>query len=388
MWLAGERTLSLAVLIPTVGYFGCLALNDRGKYKQSRFLLMSILNGGIFFYSVAFGRDSGLHFLLFPGISLSILIFDFKERRSLIWSTIFPLSLFAILLLSGFKIPGIPAAHVTAPHILFWSVLIISFFIMLGTIFTLYISYEKTIEELRAGQERLIYGSKMTALGEMSSGIAHEINNPLAVIQARAHQMRWLAENNKLDLDTAIMASSQISETVMRIAKIVRALKAISRDGAKDPYEKVPLARLIQETLDLCSERIRERGIKIETGIVPDGLTIECSPVQISQVILNLLNNAYDAIESLEKKWIRVHCQEEGNGVLIRVTDSGAGIPAEIRNQLFTPFFTTKPQGRGTGLGLSISKGMVEMHGGWLKVDETCANTCMLVYLPKAAAST
>ena len=234
----------------------------------------------------------------------------------------------------------------------------------------------------------MIYGSKMTALGEMSSGIAHEINNPLAVIQARAHQMRWLAENNKLDLDTAIMASSQISETVMRIAKIVRALKAISRDGAKDPYEKVPLARLIQETLDLCSERIRERGIKIETGIVPDGLTIECSPVQISQVILNLLNNAYDAIESLEKKWIRVHCQEEGNGVLIRVTDSGAGIPAEIRNQLFTPFFTTKPQGRGTGLGLSISKGMVEMHGGWLKVDETCANTCMLVYLPKAAAST
>lgn len=116
---------------------------------------------------------------------------------------------------------------------------------------------------------------------------------------------------------------------------------------------------------------------------VREGLEVECRPTQISQVILNLLNNAHDAIGSLEEKWVMVSVTEIENDIEIRVTDSGSGIPEHVRMKIMEPFFTTKPVGKGTGLGLSVSLGILKAHRGSLVVDTESKNTCFVLRFPR-----
>ncbi|MBI3556955.1 MAG: GHKL domain-containing protein [Deltaproteobacteria bacterium] len=110
---------------------------------------------------------------------------------------------------------------------------------------------------------------------------------------------------------------------------------------------------------------------------------IECRDIQILTIIMNLVNNARDALEDQPEKWVRLHVTEENDFVEISVTDSGKGISRNIQEKIFQPFFTTKELGKGTGLGLSIAKGIVESHRGALYYDSFCANTRFIVRLPK-----
>jgi signal transduction histidine kinase len=115
-------------------------------------------------------------------------------------------------------------------------------------------------------------------------------------------------------------------------------------------------------------------------------LRIDCRPTEISQVLLNLLNNAVDAVQPLAEKWVELQVRSAGKDVEISVMDSGKGIPEKIRDKVGQPFFTTKVVGHGTGLGLSISRGIVEAHGGHLNLDTQCEHTRFVVTLPKAVA--
>jgi C4-dicarboxylate-specific signal transduction histidine kinase len=118
-----------------------------------------------------------------------------------------------------------------------------------------------------------------------------------------------------------------------------------------------------------------------------EDFNIKCRPGELAQVLLNLLNNSYDAVQDLPEKWVRVNLDSFGSTIDIRVTDSGPGIPAEISSKLMQSFFTTKEIGKGTGLGLSISKGIVEAHNGNIRIDNNCKNTCFVVTLPKMGSS-
>ena len=118
----------------------------------------------------------------------------------------------------------------------------------------------------------------------------------------------------------------------------------------------------------------------IET--IPDEVKVKCRPVQISQVIINLIGNACDAIESLPDKWIKIGIRNASGPIVLFVMDSGRGIPESIAKKIFQPFFTTKDVGKGTGLGLSISKGIMDAHGGSISVDFECENTCFLLSFP------
>jgi C4-dicarboxylate-specific signal transduction histidine kinase len=124
-------------------------------------------------------------------------------------------------------------------------------------------------------------------------------------------------------------------------------------------------------------------GVVLEVGIISDSLEIECRDIEISQVLLNLLNNAYDAVTDKEDKWVRIDVKETESAAIITVTDSGPGIPENIRNKITQPFFTTKELGKGTGLGLSISLGIVGAHQGNLTLDTHSSHTCFVVTLPK-----
>ena len=236
--------------------------------------------------------------------------------------------------------------------------------------------------ERRATEAALVQGSKMASLGEMASGVAHEINTPLTVIQGKAFQMLRALDGTPFGPQQQRDTLQRIIDTTERIARIIRGLKSFSRSGERDPFLPCSLRAMVRETLDLCEERMRHNGVELRLAEILD-LHVNGRASQLSQVLLNLLGNAYDAVQSLPERWISVECRQGRKGrVELRVTDSGTGIPDAVAERMMQPFFTTKELGKGTGLGLSISKGIIEEHGGTLRLDRQSKNTCFVIELP------
>ncbi len=255
--------------------------------------------------------------------------------------------------------------------------------VFLGVVVDVTESIEKE-SLIRQQQMSLVHTSKMAALGEMAGGIAHEINNPLAVISTKAQLLRGFLEKGNLNTELFLQGLNKIDQTIMRIAKIIRSLRSFSRESDQDPMESAHLDLIVAEALDLCQEKLKNYGIDMRIKDVPS-LLIECRSTQISQILMNLVTNAFDAIEPLEDKWIEISAKVKGERVQIFVTDSGGGIPPEIAEKILDPFFTTKEVGKGTGLGLSISKGLAESHGGSLSYDPTSSHTRFVLDLPIVA---
>jgi PAS domain S-box-containing protein len=234
---------------------------------------------------------------------------------------------------------------------------------------------------LEQSRAQMILASKMSALGEMAGGIAHEINTPLAVIQMRTDQLLEHVEDGTLTNATLINSLQAIENTVKRIAQIISGLRSFARDGSRDPMIVFRVSKIVEDTFSLCKEKFKSHGISLEFDLKQDA-DIECRPGEISQVILNLLNNSFDAIQELPEKWIKIELNKIANLIFIRVTDSGKGITPENQKKLMQPFFTTKEIGKGTGLGLSISRGLIRSHHGKLDFDSQSENTSFLIALP------
>lgn len=241
----------------------------------------------------------------------------------------------------------------------------------------------QTEMQMAEAKAKMISSTKMAALGEMSGGIAHEINNPLTVIQARAFQLQQMVDAGKTDPLKIKQAAESISRTADKIARIIKSLRSFAREGTYDPFEVVPVKQVIEETLEFCRTRFYNHGVDIEVAPIDPDLEVECRLIQIEQVLLNLLNNSFDAIADLKDKWIRIKVEETQDNVEISVSDSGGGIPAAIADQIMLPFFTTKEVGKGTGLGLSISAGIIKSHKGELRLQPEAPNTTFVIKLPR-----
>ena len=228
--------------------------------------------------------------------------------------------------------------------------------------------------KLAETQSALVESEKFKSLGEMAGGIAHEINNPLAIAQGVAECIRALSDDQK----TKDLVGQMIQAT-KRIADIVKGLKTFSRDN--DAAEKAlhSVDSLVESTLTFCREKIQNGGVKLDINMPTEECVIDCNSTLISQVFLNLLVNSYDAIESMDSPWIRIDVVNNLNSVDIRFTDSGAGIPEDTQQRMMEPFFTTKTVGKGTGLGLSLSKSIVESQNGIFFYDKKCQNTSFVV---------
>jgi signal transduction histidine kinase/predicted Ser/Thr protein kinase/tetratricopeptide (TPR) repeat protein len=254
-------------------------------------------------------------------------------------------------------------------------------------------------ERTRA-EQMLVSASKMSALGEMAGGVAHEINNPLGIINVISGQLIDMVsdaeapatpqETSQLNLALLKKQLMKVQSTTERIAKIVKGLRTFARDARHDPKQNEKVRSIVDETVALCSEKFKAHGVQLlveppatTPGSSPEDIVVPCRLTEISQVLLNLCNNAYDAIRENEQKWIKIAWEADGDHLMLSVTDSGSGIPLEVLQKIFQPFFTTKAVGAGTGLGLSISKGIVDNHGGRLEYDPTCPNTRFVIVLPQ-----
>jgi PAS domain S-box-containing protein len=244
-----------------------------------------------------------------------------------------------------------------------------------------YLAIRFDITERKKSEQKLIQASKMATLGEMGGNIAHEVNNPLTVILGKTEQLLRYNAQGKMDHDVTKAYLEKIRDTGLKISNIIQGLRSFSRNAENDPMESSSITTAIQETIDLCTERFKQKSIKFSADINADA-KLECRPSQIAQIIMNLLGNSIDAIESLPEKWVKLSLEANDNEVIISVMDSGPGIPSAIVEKLMNPFFTTKPTGEGTGLGLSISRGIAEAHHGVLSYDASSANTKFVLRLP------
>ncbi len=246
------------------------------------------------------------------------------------------------------------------------------------------ITERKRIErELEISRAQAVSSAHLSALGMMAGNIAHEINNPLAVVHASASNLLEMAESGTVLLNELQSASTRIKRTANRISKIVKSLRQISRDGSVDPFQRTSVGELVEHALELCKERFREHSVRLDTSTVDSRLHVSCREVQIAQVLLNLLQNAFDAVADLPgDRWVRLEVTRHEHSVVFAVLDSGPGVPPELRVRVMEPFFTTKAVGKGTGLGLSLSKVIVEDHGGHLQLSQSDHHTCFSFSLP------
>ncbi len=175
----------------------------------------------------------------------------------------------------------------------------------------------------------------------------------------------------------------KIETTWSRISKIIKGIRTFAREDEDSPFRLASLSEILSDTLSLCGERLKSHHVALEMPILPPSLQIECRPIQLSQVLLNLLNNAFDAVEKVPEKRISVEVEELPNSIRIKISNSGPPIPTPLRERIMQPFFSTKEPGKGSGLGLSISKGIVETHQGRLDLASDPDQTTFIVTLPK-----
>ena len=231
-------------------------------------------------------------------------------------------------------------------------------------------------KELAFERERAAHTAKLASLGRMSGGVAHEINNPLAIIAGMSKLLTTTAHDSaKLEARVA-----KISNAVDRISNIVNGLKRFSRTGEKTVRDRCEVKTLMNEVMNLTLSKVHKNGVhlKVEGDLKA---VIVCDQAEVEQVLTNLIENAVDAIRGLSEKWIKVEVVSDSKSVKFKVVDSGRGIPPEISAKIFDPFFTTKEVGEGTGLGLSMSRGIIKDHGGELRIVPG-ENTCFEVELP------
>jgi PAS domain S-box-containing protein len=262
---------------------------------------------------------------------------------------------------------------------------------------TLAIENQKTIEKQRA---EMTNKSKLSALGELATGLAHEINNPLSQLMFETAVFQDQVKDGQVGTAPEKLNDfiSKISGSVNRVSKIIKGIQLYARDGATDEFEDQSFVHLLDESLQILNHRMIELDIGIDRNLVDERLILHCKPTQVAQILVNLLGNSIDAIEAesqrrggiqlsdsgetINRPWIRIETRYAPTYVALVVANSGPGIPASVRSRLFEAFFSTKPAGAGTGLGLSISRSLARSHGGDLVLAEGVKHAEFHIRLP------
>ena len=231
---------------------------------------------------------------------------------------------------------------------------------------------ERREQELRDKQEQLVQAGKLATLGELTTGVAHELNNPLNNIGLYVGNVIDRIQMGELSTESALEDLEKAMEQVRKATEIISHLRTFGR-AAPVTFGAVDVDGVIERALSLMQQQLRLRAIDVELDLCPDELVVQGNPIQLEQVFINLLTNARDALEEVpeERKKIRIASSLQREQIRIVFEDTGPGIPAEIAQRVFDPFFTTKEVGTGTGLGLSITYSIVKEHGGEISLSRT-----------------
>jgi C4-dicarboxylate-specific signal transduction histidine kinase len=227
---------------------------------------------------------------------------------------------------------------------------------------------ERREHELRDKQEQLVQAGKLATLGELTTGVAHELNNPLNNIGLYVGNVIDRIRLGEDDAEPLVADLEKAMEQVRKATEIISHLRTFGR-AARVSIEQVDVDDVIERSLLLVHEQLRLRGIEVELELCPDELLVVANPIQLEQVFINLLTNARDALIDAKRKTIRIASSRDDEWIRIAFSDTGPGIPPALQQRIFDPFFTTKEVGTGTGLGLSITYSILKEYGGDISVE-------------------
>jgi PAS domain S-box-containing protein len=245
-----------------------------------------------------------------------------------------------------------------------------------------FVGFIRDISERKLAAAKIIQASKLATLGEMTTSIAHELNQPLSVIRMAAANSRRNISQGTIDVQYLSNKLTRIEDQASRAASIIDHMRMFGRE-AKEAPEPVDPRNVVKSSLDLMGSQLRLAGIEVVTNLPTNCSCVLGHIIQMEQVILNLLTNAKDAmLEQDGKSTITLNVFEDDAGVHLTIEDTGGGIPDAILQRIFEPFFTTKGIGQGTGLGLSVSYGIVHDMHGTIVAENIAEGTRFTVTLP------
>jgi C4-dicarboxylate-specific signal transduction histidine kinase len=363
-------------------------LNRRGWLTASRLLFQALANLIVLGNAALLGPESGAPMVFFALAAMPFALFDLAQIWAVTLGVLLSVVCFVVASSSLLEsLQSVSENYAPAAYRAYSATVTMT--ALLYMLLQMARANARAERELRENRATAIHSAKMAALGEMSGNIAHEVNNPLTAIRLRTERLARSAAAGTLEPAKVLDSAREIEKTVTRIARIVDALRSFARDVDKDPLRPEPVSQIVKDSVELCAERFRQHAITLQVGDIADDLLVACRGVQISQILLNLLSNAHDAVEGQPNAWVRLAASAVGErDVVIAVTDSGPGIPPALHERIMEPFFTTKALGKGTGLGLSVSQGIAEAHGGRLRHDPSSRHTRFLLTLPRWRAST
>ena len=250
------------------------------------------------------------------------------------------------------------------------------------------IEMQRREQELREKQEQLVQAGKLATLGELTTGVAHELNNPLNNTALFVGNAVDLIELGAADHGRIVRELHRAMQQVGKATEIISHLRTFGR-AAPVSREPISLRQVIEQALSLVQEQLHLREVEVTVDLGPEEPVVLGNPIQLEQVFINLLTNARDAVADAPRKAIRITGAVGAGAVEVAVTDTGHGIPPELEGRVFDPFFTTKEVGKGIGLGLSITYGIIKDHGGTISVvspPPTGEGATFRIQLPLAPA--
>ena len=242
----------------------------------------------------------------------------------------------------------------------------------------------RMMDDLRGMQNQLIQSAKLAAVGEMTSGIAHELKTPLAGISTILSGVELAKQlHQEIDMDATC---SRVNLLVQRCSAIIDHMRNYSRRTEETHSQTQIINQLLKNTLLLVEPQLKRIGGKLKLNLGHDLPFVVGNDIQLEQVFINLCNNACDAMEQSEERILTIQSMAVGDEVLVRVSDTGTGMRPEVQERIFESFFTTKSSAKGTGLGMSISQNIVEQHKGQIRFNsELGRGTTFEIYLPVAS---
>lgn len=245
------------------------------------------------------------------------------------------------------------------------------------------------VEKQVENQLNNIHTSKMGALGEMATGMAHEINNPLTIISGHLQYAMMNLNTSPPKVEKLFHCLNTASSHVERIVKIISALRNYAKDIPNEEQERILVNDLVKTAENFVHSKIREKkfefSVNFHDEISPESQMVICRRLEINQVFINLINNSIEAIENFSERWIRVDIHKKKDFIVFQISDSGNGISSDIEENMFFPFYTSKTKENATGLGLSTALGIVEAHGGELKYLAEMPHTTFEFTLPSGS---
>lgn len=248
---------------------------------------------------------------------------------------------------------------------------------------------ESTFDKIKLKEQEVksLQSERMAFFGKIAGAVAHEINNPLAIIHGSIQLLQRKHSTNQMSPELFLKSSKQMMQATQRISSIVKNIQACSTDSSNETRDLVDISDLVENVAQIFSSLARNQNVNFKFTSPQIRAEIECQPTEISQAILNLLMNARDAVAHALDPTILLETKILGDRVLIRVSNNGPTLNSEMREKIWEPFFSTKAEGKSLGLGLSISKAIVKRHGGSIELDKDRMETSFVILIPSGITS-